>query len=54
MPNTRRFDVFQRAVIFLNETNQMNQINETNQINQTNETDQTNQPILGRCRDEPS
>jgi hypothetical protein len=28
MPNTKRFDVFQRADIFLNETNRMNQINQ--------------------------
>jgi hypothetical protein len=28
MPSTRPFDVFQRADIFLNETNRMNQINQ--------------------------
>jgi hypothetical protein len=47
MPNTKPFDVFQRAVIFLNETNQMNQINQINKTNQMNQMSATHtEPAL--------
>jgi len=47
--NIKPFDVFQRAVIFLNETNRMSQINQINKTGQINQIDQMNRTDASRA-----